>query len=396
MPESTRDDYLARLEALLPFPPDRRAEIVEEIAAHLDDAVVAGRSRADAQARLGTPEALADELSRPERSPVRLLAAAGAGVRAAVGPWIYGYVLASLLTFVGFLLVAVHGTLAGRLLRLELSIGADGGWNTTLTAIPLATALYFAARAATRAAAVTSRHLATRVRPWVAVAGTLLSGWILLFVMEAAQSPASVVALSLVPLAATAGAYRPTLLPVRPRVPWVVIVGIVALIPLGVLVSTVLPPTSNVGAEVPASAWERRTDIVGPTWQPPTGTPLFGSQGWSTTGAGIEAEWYLEDTAALASFSELRLEAWHVERGSDWRLDARHDAPFAVAPATREEDRLIGTVRTDRDPWVHRWELVLTGVGADGTRYVLDASGGGQSSFTGTAADWVRAAIGLR
>jgi len=392
MPDRTRSEYLAELEVVLPFPSERRAEIVEEIATHLDDAVAAGASEAAAQRRLGDPIQLAEALARPEQSAVRLLAAAGAGVRAAIGPWLYGYLLASLIVFVAFLFVATLVTLAARLIGSVSGINTAGGWNTALTAVPLATGLYFAARSATQAASVSSRRLARQVRPWVAAIGTAGSAFVLWFVMDAPQNAASVAALSATPLAVALGAYRPAILPRWPRVPLVVILGMVALIPLGVLSYAVIPPVVDVGEEIPGETWERRTAIVGPTWASGA-EPAFASSGWSTTEHGVTAEWSPVRPGLLDQFSEVRLEAWRAVDGSDWRLDPAHTAPFAIGRVTRDGDRLTGTVATHRDPFATDWELVLTGVAADGVRYVLDAPGGGSGGFEGTVSDWVAAVL---
>jgi hypothetical protein len=80
MPEDARGRYLAELEAVLPMPDGRRSETIEEIAAHLDDAVadrVEGgadpdQAEADAQARLGSPTELARSLARTGQSDAAL------------------------------------------------------------------------------------------------------------------------------------------------------------------------------------------------------------------------------------------------------------------------------------------------------------------------------------
>lgn len=392
MPDRSRSDYLAELAAVLPFPAERRAEIVEEIAAHLDDAVAAGTSEAIAQGRLGDPVQLAEALARPEQTAIRLLAAAGAGVRAAIGPWLYGYLLASLIVFVGFLLFAALVTLAARAIGSTVAVTTAGGWNTAITAIPLATALYFAGRSATHAASVASRRLARQVRPWVATLGTAVAAFVLWFVMDAPQNVASVAALAVTPFAVALAAYRPAIPPARPRAPFVIIVGLLALIPLGILTSIVLPPVVNVGEEIPAETWEQRTAIVGPTWASGA-EPAFESSGWSATDQGVTAEWTPARPGLLNEFSEVRLEAWRALDGTGWRLDPAYSTPFAIGPVTRDGDRLVGTVATHREPFATAWELVLTGVAADGVRYVLDAPGGGSGGFEGSVSEWFAAVL---
>lgn len=392
MPDRSRSAYLAELNALLPFPAERRAEIVEEIASHLDDAVAGGASEQRAQDRLGDPIQLAEALARPEQTAIRLLAAAGAGMRAAIGPWLYGYLLATLVVMVAVYLVAALFTLATRAIGSAAVFNTSGGWNTAITAIALATALYFAGRAATHAASVTSRRLARQVRPWVAAIGTATAAYVLWFVIDAPQNVASVIGLAVAPFAVALGAYRPAILPARPRVPFAVILGMLALIPLGILTSTVFSPFVNVGEEIPAEAWERRASIAGPTWAE-GGEPVIESSGWSTTGGSVTAEFYPRHPVLLDEFSELRLEAWRADDGSDWMLDPASSAPFATGPVTRDGDHLVGTVATHQDPFVTEWELVLTGIAADGVRYVLDAPGGGSGGFEGSVSDWIVAVL---
>lgn len=392
MPDRSRAEYLAELEDVLPFPAERRAEIVEEIAAHLDDAVAGGATEASAQHRLGDPVQLAEALAQPEQSAVRLLAAAGAGVRAAVGPWLYGYLLASLIVLVSFFLIAALAALAARLIGSPAPVSTTGGWNTALTAIPLATALYFAARSATRAASVASRRLVRQVRPWVATLGTAGSAWVLWFVMDAPQNVASVVALAATPFAVALGAYRPAILPSRPRIPLIVLVGLVALIPLGILASTGTSPATSVGEVLTVGAWERRSAVVGPTWSAGA-EPAFESSGWSITEEGVSAEWAPARAGLLRELSSLRLEAWHADAGSDWLLDPAYSAPFAIGAVTRDGDLLVGSVAIHREPFATEWQLFLTGVARDGVRYVLDAPGGGSGGFEGSVSDWVAAVL---
>lgn len=390
MPEPTRDEYLAELEALLPFPPERRAEILEEIGGHLDDAAGDGLSEARAQSRLGTPIDLARELARPEQTPMRLLAAAGAGVRAAIGPWLYGYLLASLMLAVALWTLSAVLMLLSSLAARDLSLSLSGGWGTAAAAVPLTVALFHAGRAATAAASISGRRLRSDVQPWVAGMGTLVAAIVLLLVWETQQNAASVIALAIAPLGVAAGAYRPTLIAPWPRIASIGAVAVtLLLIGLGLITYGVAPPTVGLGEEVPAESLEERTDIVGPTWGSPEAPPLLETSAWSVHEGSVSAEWDSTRPGLLDQFRDLRLEAWHAQDGADWRFDASYDAPFAIGTVERRDDGLVGSVVTNRDPDVDGWHLVLTGRAPDGVRYVLDASGGGQSTFTGTAWDWV-------
>lgn len=390
MPETSREAYLAELDAMLPFPTARRAEILEEISTHLDDAAADGSSEARAQARLGTPLDLARELSRPEQTPMRLLAAAGAGVRAAVGPWLYGYLLAALVVSVGLWTLAALLMLISSLVARDLALSLGGGWGTAATAIPIAVALCFAARAATTAASIAARRVRSDVEPWVAGVGTTLAASIVLFVWGPPQNAASVVALAIAPFGVVIGAYRPTLIPARPRIaPIAAVAATLVLIGLGVITYFVAPPSMGFADEMPAQSLEERTAIVGPNWAPLDAAALFEANGFFTEGGTVRAEWQPREPGLLDGFSDLRLEAWHAQDAANWLFDSAYREPFAIGPVEREGNRLVGSVVTDRDPEVDGWHLVLTGRAPDGVRYVLDASGSGQSTFQGTAWDWV-------
>ena len=96
----------------------------------------------------------------------------------------------------------------------------------------------------------------------------------------------------------------------------------------------------------------------------------------------------LASGVSLGEFDDLRLEAWASTDGG-MRLDPGSDAPFAIAPVAERGRHLEATIDTTGEPGVTLWNLVLTGVADDGVRYVLDASMGGQSTFTGSAWDWI-------
>jgi hypothetical protein len=107
------------------------------------------------------------------------------------------------------------------------------------------------------------------------------------------------------------------------------------------------------------------------------------------SGAGASYEWELNGDAALAGLHDLRVEAWHVQMGATSpQLDADQREPFAVAPIERDGRTLTASLDTSSTPGTNMWELIVTGVGSDGTRYILDAGTVLNSTFTGSAWDW--------
>ena len=407
MADEPRDRYLAALDELLPMPPTRRAEIIEEINAHLDDAVADGiqrglpadRAESDAEARLGAPGLLARELARPEQSAWRLLAAAGAGVRTGIGQGLYGYLLGWFLLFLGLTVWGGLGQLIGNMLGAGWSLQTvDQGWNSLLTAGALGVGLYFAGRAVPETVSITSRRPYPEVRAWVVATVTGLLVAILVFAIEVPHNWASIVIWIVAPFAFALGAYRPGLLPRRIRAPWVVLIALLLLVPLLGLLSA----RSQGGASVdPPAAVDGPIDhgvsMVGPIWtdEHPVDGTLFTTVGSASEVAhGLRLEWQLAEGVSLAGLTDLRAEAWRADPDSTvWRLDPRFDEPFAVAAVARNDDRLTANLVTTNEPGVSLWELILTGVGPDGRRYVLDSGTGEMSTFTGTVWDWAVAVL---
>lgn len=400
MPDEWRDRYLEELDHLLPFPPERRAEVVEEISSHLDDAVAdrmgrgipADRAEADAQTRLGVPRDLARELARPEQSAWRLLAAAGAGVRTGVGYWIYGYLFGALLVYLVLWALFAAAQLLHLLLGGDWFFGTtDQGWTSLMTAGAVAVGLYFAGRAATEAISVSSRRLLADVRPWIVGTVTALAFALLVFVIRVPHNWASVVGFALAPAAVALGAYRPGLLPRRIRLPFVIIAlfAAVAVVGLGLASGSDGATDQPVLADGPADGG---ISMVGPRWVDthPIEGEMFSSSGLSFEISGaVRYEWRLADGVSLAGLTDLRAEAWRADPARPLQLHPGYDEPFAVASVERIGETLRASLITTNEPGVFAWELILTGVGPDGRRYVLDSGTGEMSTFTGSAWDWI-------
>jgi uncharacterized membrane protein len=178
---SERSEYLAQLETELPMAPDDRREILDEISAHLDDAVAeriaagmtAAQAEAQAQSRLGPPTALARDLARAQQTRWRLLAAAGSGAWAAIGPALYGYLLGLLAILAAWLAIAGVVQLISGLAGPRLTPNLDLGWTSAMVGVAMASAAYFAGRRVPPAFSVASRRPLKLVLPWVAIFGTL-------------------------------------------------------------------------------------------------------------------------------------------------------------------------------------------------------------------------------
>jgi uncharacterized membrane protein len=399
MPDDPRRTYLAGLDELLPMQPERRAEVIEEISAHLDDAVTDGIERgmskhdaeAAAQQRLGTPDKLARELARPYQSARRLLTATGAGVLSGIRHGLLGYFIGGLALYLAFTILVALTHFVGSTLELNLTVdAADRGWNTFLGSGAIGIGLYLAGRAMPETISRNGHRMVSDVRPWVAGVVTAVAFWLTVFVIEVPHNWASVAAWTLVPLAFAFGAYRPGLLP-RWRVPLAWIVVAILLVPmLGVALAG-----GGEGASDPAATempFDDATVHVGARWEEGLGVggSLFASSGMPIgPDDGARFEWELADGARLTGVTGIRAEAWHSDPDAPWRIDATFEAPFSVAPVERNGLTLAAELDVTDHPGVSYWELILTGVGPDGHRYVLDSGMVNVSTFSGTVLDWV-------
>ena len=413
MAEDRRIRFLGELDDSLPMPLERRAEVIEEINAHLDDAVAERLEHGDApdvaemhaQTRLGSPSDLARDLARPEQSTWRLLAAVGAGVRMGVGQWIYGFLLGWLTLLLGIYGLAGAVQLADRLFETGWTFQfTDQGWNTLITSGAFAFGLYFAGRAVPRAMSIASRRPVDELRPWVATIGTAATFALFFFVIEMPLNWASAIGMAAVPLAFGLGAYRPHLLAGHVRSWVLVLVGALVLVPLvGLLIAgadTDGRSGSSGGVEVSGGEFpDHGLGMVGPWWVAPMTADepvLWNIRLGEPRGAGEPYEWELNGDAALAGLRDLRVEAWHVDIATIPRLDPGHSEPFATAPIERDGRTLTALLDTSSTPGTDAWELVVTGVGDDGTRYILDAGTILNSTFHGSAWDWLLAVGAIR
>ena len=202
------DAYLEALEAALDLPASERADIRDEVEAHLRDARAEAISdgaadetaATDAIRRFGDPVTLASELTRARRRGSTLLAAAGAGTWAAAGAAVRGFIL-------GIALIATMLGAAGVLTAIAYRAGIigtwsipDWGWYTVVWAPALWFAAWQGARALVTVLANRTHRRAERVRPIAAIVGGLAVAWLSLAWLQAPQNLGSVVVLGLVPL----------------------------------------------------------------------------------------------------------------------------------------------------------------------------------------------------
>jgi hypothetical protein len=402
-----RGSFLAEIDGAMPMPPDVRAEVLEELAAHLEDAsaemVARGVPKTDAEAmaieRLGPPVELGAALTRARRPRSRVLAAAGSGAWAAVVTGAGWTFVAAVAIALAALLVLAPLSGLSQALGLHLSFGYAPVWNTLLTALDLNVAAILAGGAAVAAASRAGWRTPTEMRPSVAIFGGLAVAVIVLGLVEQPFNWVGVIAFLAVPAAFAMGAWFGATRPARVR--WAAVVIAVT----GVLAfagGAAVHALGGGGNSDCCFSWNDAThgySLIGPRWYGPGGAdrPGFaegGSYGITSNGAftgTVEAV----DAETVAAFRDYRFEAWRAEGPSDsWKLVAGQRAPYAIVAAQVDGTTIAGTLRVDTDPWTTWGQVVLTGVGRDGTRYVLaDASGPLQVGFQGSVLAWLTAIV---
>jgi len=402
------DAYLDALAAALDLPSQERLEVRDEIGAHLLDlrSELAEAGLTDEMAgeealrRLGPPDLLGRELTRARQTHRALLAAVGGATWAATGAAFRGLILGiagvTVVAMVGMLGMAV----ATRLFGNGTWMIGDAGWYTVLAVAALWVAAWFAGRVFVSVAARGSHRPAAQVRPWAAAIGGTLIAWVALGWLTAAQNRFSVIALALVPavfIAATlTGTDRPIERSGRARGASLALLATVAIaVPLLVWMAVtpvqVQTQLSGVGSAVPYASMQDLLHATGfdlpgryVADPPQLGTMNMQVDRGLVTGS-IEGV-----SAVTARWHDLRLEAWRAtQEGGE--IDKAFTTPFAAAPMTIQSDGLVGAVRVDRTRDVSQWVLVVTGVAADGGRDLIATLGGMNSTFTGSAWDWLTA-----
>ncbi len=399
------DAYLDALAAALDLPSQERLEVRDEIGAHLLDlrSELAEAGLTDEMAgeealrRLGPPDLLGRELTRARQTHRALLAAVGGATWAATGAAFRGLILGiagvTVVAMVGMLGMAV----ATRLFGNGTWMIGDAGWYTVLAVAALWVAAWFAGRVFVSVAARGSHRPAAQVRPWAAAIGGTLIAWVALGWLTAAQNLFSVIALALVPavfIAATlTGTDRPIERSGRARGASLALLATVAIaVPL--LVWIAVTPVQTQLSAVGSGPYASMQDLLQATGFDLPGRyvadpPQLGTMNMQVDRGLVTGS--IEGVSAVtARWHDLRLEAWRAtQEGGE--IDKAFTTPFAAAPVTIQSDGLVGAVRVDRTRDVSQWVLVVTGVAADGGRDLIATLGGMNSTFTGSAWDWLTA-----
>ncbi len=399
------ETYLTRLDDRLGLPVDICSEIHAELGDHLEDSIAAleaeglDRERAtrEALARLGRPEELARQLRSAHHTTRRLLAGAGGGIFSAGIGVIQGYMLGFAFFVVasialGTLLKPVVDYVTGSLLNMSED---QAGQSMSYMFLPMLTwpAAFLAGRRAVISSARASHRTVRQVGWWWAIAGLLVVGYVVLFRLTIQQSWPAVFAELVIPLAFAAGTLIKTGSGL-PRTGWRTQTAMLAAALLVVLVGG-MTFTSSSGRSWGSSGEENLAyDRVAP--ESPDVSLVSGSS--SENGLFMWIDYEVDGPAALAGFSDLRIEAWRAEKfaaAPDWVglfvPDTHYTTPFATEPAIVKN----GTIQVRFDMShvrANRWLIFVTGVAPDGVRYRLSYPDSITTTFSGTAWDWLTAA----
>ncbi len=401
------DAFLDVLDEALDLPAGERAEVREEIGAHLREARAEAIARgtgepaavADALRRFGDPRAVARDLSRARQRRTTLLAAAGAGTWAAAGAALRGYIL-------GIAVIATVLSATGVVLAVTFRAGitgtwslSDQGWYTAVLGVALWFAAWHGGRSLVAVLAQRTHRRAEHVRPVAAIVAGLVIAWLSLAWLHAPQNLVSVVVLTAVPVifvsAALSGSDRAVAQSKSARRASLALFATVLMVVPTFVMLAGTPAYQELSSRgpIPYDSMEELLaaqgfDMPGRFVPDP---PAFDDPGW-TIDRGVAAVELGNAAVMTGRWHDLRIEAWRANLGSGLALDRASRAPFATAPLIPAPgDTLVGSVRVDRTRDVNGWWLVVTGAASDGVRDLVVSLGGTNTTFGGSALDWIAA-----
>lgn len=399
------DAYLGSLATALELPADERLEVRDEIGAHLADLraelIDAGlppeRASDEALRRLGPPEILGRELTQARQTRRALLAAVGGATVASGGAAVRGLIL-------GVAAVTIAAVAGALLMAAVTRIFGDGSWTLSdagwFTAFGIAAfwpAAWLGGRTLVSVAARRSHRPAEQLRPWIAAIGALVVAWVTLVWLRAPQDLWSVIAAALVPVVFVAATVSGTDREAgRSRRARLATLGLFAalLVAIPVLVWIAGTPVETRLSSTGSGPYASMEDMLRATGFDLPGRFVADPPTVEEGGMRVDHGYASTSLGAAARFStrwhDIRLEAWRAsDEGAS--IDRAFDRPFATSPMTVDSGRFVGAVRIDGTRDVSQWWLVVTGVASDGGRDLIATIGGANSTFTGSAWDWVTA-----
>ena len=409
---SAGERYLAQVAARLRMPLSAEREVVDELRAHLDDAREALEAEGldpemaerEAMARLGSPDALGDDLRRTHQTRRRLLAAVGGGVWDGLKDAFTGYIVGIIVVLIVF---AALGTLAQQLLGSAFLAGVSGRSGEAIySGSLLSIAAWWGARGVVRSLARRALRRTAAVRAPVAVAGAVPMVAILLFVVRLHYTWAGIAAMLAIPLSWVVAAIT-TPEPGR-RSRWAFgrpsprLLGLAVLAVFGVsMILVAIYPTGQSGSSGPqpndealaALPDQEHWALLGYLGVAPSVVGLQQSCWYATPFADANGDISIrldEDTIDWDEYGDLRAEAWRALPSDRWvrTLDPASTGPYATVPVAAWEPT-AAIIPVGRTPGVDAYLLFVTGVDrTTGERVAIGYPDGEEVGFIGTIVDW--------
>ena len=426
------EDFLREVADGLPFDAAERAEILEELRAHVADSTAAleaeGRSPDDARRtaleRLGPPERLAKALTEARRNRRRLLAAAGAGSWALFTGGFYGWCVGILLAVLAWLATMFVFRFIGPLGAWTFEASSTGRFDT-VSFIGIGVAAYVAASAITPVVAARSGYPVDRVRRVIAPVGAVLLGVYALAGWSGRLDAVGVVVLLTLPAWWVLGTWRTSrVLLGAYRTYAALFLVAVAAITISLFAQMLLSEsTPGIGIR-PAPSGDWGLDRIAAPAPAAVIDVVTGQGSASIQGdEGVAAGRYVvdvADVAPLSGWTDLRVEAWRATdqgAGSPTPVSPRAVGPFTLGQAVWSPPgelpggglswssgepygphamTLSGAVQLNRTPGVTAAWVAITGIAPDGTRYMIAEPDYVSTAFTGTALEWLTAVVAAR
>jgi len=407
------DAYLERLIDSMALPDAERHAAVEEIAAHVDDAMadLEGRgvptdvAERRALEHLGSPERLADDLTAARRQGSHALAAVGAALRISIVTGLQSLFLAWALIFV----VAITASLAvAGVSRLFGTAILQADWTpvtaSLFPAVAACAVAYGIGRTILAPVALAARRPAAQVRLPLAVSGVTLTAWIALTVVAAPYHLAAALLMTSAPAWYLFGLLRHRARP-TPVLSSRALVFTLAVFAIGAGLVFAVGGSPSV-TSIESEAFDPNVEYarIGPfvdLEDPPLGFIVHdASKVQPGPGPGPV---HIERSAVappgfLDAWGDVRLEVWPGTPGrpNGSVMDSEATEPLATGAMTFDGRRLTGTVEFVPRPDREHYYVATTGIDADGVRMQLAWPDLEWWRWEGTVVDFVRASAGWR
>jgi hypothetical protein len=382
-----REAYLERLADQLPLPPDERAAVLEEIAAHVSVAaedlmargIPADVAERQALERLGPPDRLARDLAAAHRTPANLLEAAGVALRVTLVTGFKALLAIYAIAFTAFFALALAYSLLRKWTGIDIGLTWGSVWEGLYVAAASGVTAYAIGRLLPPAVSVAARRPVEQVRWVIGGIGAVLAAWIGWFGIDAHWALPGAVVMALLPAWFVLGIVRPGLLPRWfPGAARVIIVVmlVVALASFGLFYATGGSSGESGGAQ--PQSWDPAElfSPIAPIARSPEQSFVENASiniGSAYRGAG-PVTWTIDGqlaaAAPLAGWTDLHLEVWASSADAEGP-SAPVGRALASGDLTAVDRHLSGQVTFQPQPDAGGYYVALVGRNAAGVRMQL-------------------------